>query len=464
MKLYRKKQHVIKDRPAVTLVLTLVVLVVLTTILCALAARLATLKHRRQYMIDYQVSRYACDSGVKYAIAMAQNIKLDLLERKGLADFSDIFTMDKNEYGQFLSEWAREISIQMELADLEEESDDDSELDGKNQKFRDMSQFIKRKSFRQRSSNIDPNSVDDMFEDDEYFEEDPYYIDPNDVVVPGPYGPGWPGVIEPIEFQIGKSKITIEIEDENAKMPLVWAITKDEKVARQASDAIEIFCEWMQMDPCEIEDLAAQLSDIGEIKEFDIKAKPITITEKITRQTPSRRSKKSRRSSSRRRNRRARTTTKKTTRPAVAHTCDFARLLHSSIVDLEKLAEPVPLTGRRYESAIKYLGLWGSSKVNINTAPRHVLEAAFTFGGDATEIANEIIEKRKIKPFKDIDQLKDELYGFSEEIDKTAPYITTASTFLSIRVTAWSGNAKTSSVATIIKNGKKIEKIAIISN
>ena len=93
MKLYRKKQHGIKDRPAVTLVLTLVVLVVLTTILCALAARLATLKHRRQYMIDYQVSRYACDSGVKYAIAMVQGMELDFLDRKGLADFSDIFNL-----------------------------------------------------------------------------------------------------------------------------------------------------------------------------------------------------------------------------------------------------------------------------------------------------------------------------------------------------------------------------------
>ncbi len=129
-----------------------------------------------------------------------------------------------------------------------------------------------------------------------------------------------------------------------------------------------------------------------------------------------------------------------------------------------RLAAPLPETGQRYESAMRYLGLWGSGKVNINTAPRHVLEAAFAFGGDSTEIADKIIEMRRIKPFKDIKQLKNKLYGYSMEIDKAAPYIVTASTFLTIRVTAWNGKARTSSVVTVVKGKKKFEKVAIISN
>ena len=138
--------------------------------------------------------------------------------------------------------------------------------------------------------------------------------------------------------------------------------------------------------------------------------------------------------------------------------------MHSSMVDLEKLAAPVPETGQRYESAMRYLGLWGSGKVNINTAPRHVLEAAFAFGGDSTEIADEIIKMRRIKPFKDIEQLKDELYRFTLEIDKATPYIITASTFLTIRVTAWNGKARTSSIVTVVKGKKNFEKVAIISD
>jgi len=474
---YWNRQNRIKNRPAVTLVLTLVVLVVLTTVLCSLSARLATLKHRRQYMIDYQVSRYACDSGVKYAIARLQDIKMDLIEREGLADFTDIFTMNEEEYDEFLYQWAEEISLQMELADLEEESDNYSDSDDEGRKSRDMSQFIKQESNYNRLDNLlqsadsslrrfdddtEPNSNWEMFEEDEYYEEGDYYVNPDNVIVPGPYGPQWPNITEPIEFKIGESKITINIEDENAKMPLVWALTKDKKLSRPVADAIEIFGEWMQMDPCEIEDLTVQLSEIKKIKDFDINAKPIVITENVR---SSRSSRSTRRPSSRSRRRTpSKATTKKTVRPATAHTFDFARLIHSSMIDLEKLAEPLPETGQRYESAMRYLGLWGSGKVNINTAPRHVLEAAFAFGGDSTEIANAIIEMRRIKPFEDIEQLKKELYSYTVEIDKAKPYIITVSTFLTIRVTAWNGKARTSSVVTVIKGKKNFEKVAIISN
>jgi hypothetical protein len=428
-------------------------------------------------MIDYQVSRYACDSGVKYAIARLQDIQMDLIEREGLADFTDIYTMNEEEYDEFLSQWAEEISLQMELADLEEDSENYSESDDEGRKSRDMSQFIKQESTYNRlggfsqgtdffprrfDDNTEPNSNGEMFEEDEYYEEGEYYVDPENVIVPGPYGPQWPNVIKPIEFKIGESKITINIEDENAKMPLLWAMTKDKKLSKPVADAIEIFCEWMQMDPCEIEDLTGQLSEIKKIKGFDINAKPIVTVERV-RSSPSR---STRRRSSRSRTRRtpAKTTTKKTVRPAAAHTCDFARLMHSSMIDLEKLAAPLPETGQRYESAMRYLGLWGSGKVNINTAPRHVLEAAFAFGGDSSGIANEIIKMRQIKPFKDIKQLKKELYSYSAEIDKATPYIITASTFLTVRVTAWNGKARTSSVVTVIKGKKNFEKVAIISN
>jgi type II secretory pathway component PulK len=133
------------------------------------------------------------------------------------------------------------------------------------------------------------------------------------------------------------------------------------------------------------------------------------------------------------------------------------------MLDRDILAIPLPGTGWRYESPLKYLGLWGSQKVNINTAPRHVLEAALTFGGQAPEIAHEIIKARQEKSFKSIKELKDKFYGYSAEIEKAEPYLTTTSTFLAIKVTAVSGAAKTSSVATVVKKGKKIKKIGMIS-
>ncbi len=139
------------------------------------------------------------------------------------------------------------------------------------------------------------------------------------------------------------------------------------------------------------------------------------------------------------------------------------RLLHSSLIDTEVLARPTIISERRKESALKYMGMWGSRKVNINTAPRHVLEAAFTFGGDADEIAEEIIQRRRIKPFTNIEELKRALFGYSNAIEKCEKYITTASSFFTIKVTAVSGVARTSAVIAIMKEGKKIQKIAVIS-
>ena len=281
------------------------------------------------------------------------------------------------------------------------------------------------------------------------------YSEPNALFVPGPYGPEWPHVCDPIKFDIGETNVTIEITDENAKMPLTWAIATDAQVRRLAENALETFCAWMQMDPFETRMLSEQLEDIEGIKRFTIDQKPIT-TRQTTRAQPKRSTRRSSRGSSR-------TATRKTVRPAVAHTTDFAKLLHGSAIDLHTLSRPLPDTGDRYESPLKYLALWGSQRVNINTAPRHVLEAAFTFGGDAEDIAEEIIQRRHAKPFKDIKELQKSLYRYSESIKKSRNYIMTASTFFAIKVTAAHGRAKTSAVATVIKQGKNVQPIAIIS-
>jgi type II secretory pathway component PulK len=107
------------------------------------------------------------------------------------------------------------------------------------------------------------------------------------------------------------------------------------------------------------------------------------------------------------------------------------------------------------------MDLWGATQVNINSAPRQVLEAAFTFGGDADQIAAEIIKQRREKPFASIDELKKQLFKFSDSIDKCKPYITTTSNVFTIHVTAVSGVAKASAIIVVFKDGDKIERIAV---
>jgi hypothetical protein len=402
----------------VALVLTLVVLVVLTTIVYALASRVAQVKHRRQFLIDYQISRYACDSAVKYALTAIKEMDFTLIDRKDKPDFSDVFTMDRAQYEQYLDEWALKLANQ--------DSGNGSGSNGSGDPF-DLSGF-------------DPNIVSDpnfLFAD---------YTEPNAVSIPGPYGPEWPYVRDPIRFDIGQTHITIEIVDENAKMPLVWPILDNDKDRKLALDALDMFGAWMQMDPVEIRMLSEQLEDIEDIKRFTTKPKPIRVG-----------------GGGRKPGGRGEGSPRGGTLPITTHNTDFAKLLHGSAIDLYTLARPLPDTGDRHESPLKYLALWGSGKVNINTAPRHVLEAAFTFGGDAEDIAEEIIQRRHEKPFRDIKDLEDSLYRYSESIKKSKDYITTSSMFFTIKVTAAHGRARTRAVATVIKLGKRVRPIAVIA-
>ena len=213
------------------------------------------------------------------------------------------------------------------------------------------------------------------------------------------------------------------------------------------------------MNEYDILTLKENLQIVADQKQFTINPKDVTITETAEKAAPKRTP------ADARRRRRTRTTAKTTTtkRPAIAHTTDFAKLLHSTIIDLEELAQPLPHTGERYEAPLKYLSLWGSQRVNINTAPRHVLEAAFSFGGDPQELAAAIIEQRRKKPFKDVAELRRILYQYSDAIKKAEPYITAKSSFFSVKVAAVSGNAKASAVGTVTKSGKKVQKIAIMA-
>ena len=96
------------------------------------------------------------------------------------------------------------------------------------------------------------------------------------VEIPGPYGPPWPLVTEPMEFEIGSAQVKIEIEDENAKYPLGWAMLADEKLRDQAGAGWTTFCEWMGYTSQEIGELNKDLAKIGGTKPFKMEFKPET--------------------------------------------------------------------------------------------------------------------------------------------------------------------------------------------
>ncbi|MDD5326253.1 MAG: type II secretion system protein GspK [Phycisphaerae bacterium] len=425
-----------RSRRGIVLLLTLVVLVVLSVLGYTLSSSLAAWRHRQQYIIDYQAARYGCDSAARYALAKLQDINTpQLIERPNEPDFSDLFTLNEVEYKQLLVDWAanKKIYGKVESSIDTRDTNDTNDVNGLNRTG--------------QTYNI--TSAAD-------------FNDPDSLMVRGPYGPSWPFITQPVEFEIGSAKVKVEIEDENAKYPLGWMLLDDEEIRREASAGLETFCEWMEVNDTQIDSLKQELKGISEIKTFKIDFEPVTTSEKketkaVTIARRGRRSKGSRKISPKQ------AVEEKITIPASVHSADFVKLFHSSLIDAEPLARPTIISGTRKESALKYMGLWASSKVNINTAPRQVLESAFTFGGDADRIAEEIIRRRRIKPFADIEDLRKSLLRYSDSIKKSEKYITTASTFFTVRITATSGVAQASTIIAVTKNGEKIEKIAVIS-
>jgi len=434
-------------RSGIVLLVTLVLLVVLSALMFTLSTRVSAQRHRNKYIIDYQAARYARDSAVKYALATLSDMNTPrLIERPNEPDFSDLFMLDEEQYRELVAEWA---ALNEDTSSMESGRNTEGEFSS-------------------------PSSADSVSNDVNGFNDinGTNYVsnfddEPNSPIVPGPYGPPWPFITRPVEFEVGSAKVRIEIEDENAKYPLGWAIMDDKTVQREAIAGFETFCEWMEVNDVQIDSLKEQLKEISNIKPFKLEFKPISQIERrpVTTQTTSSSTK---RTTGRSRVRPTRTRTIRKTISAAQQiakqSADFAKLCHSSLIDTEALARPIIISETRKESALKYIGMWASRKVNINTAPRHVLEAAFTFGGDADRIAEEIIQQRRIKPFADIEELRRELFRYSTAIEKCEKYITTVSSIFTIKVTATCGVAEASAIIGITKDGRTVKRIAVISS
>ncbi len=410
-----------RNRPGIVLLVTLVLLVVLSTLGYTLSTRVSAQRYRNQYIIDYSIARYGCDSAVKYALVALEGLEAQLISRPNEPDFSDLFYLTEQEYQELLEQWGLGFQDQMLISDVD------------------------------KTGNIAD------FNSDEIWTGDPNVL--GSLTISGPYGPAWPFVTEPVEFDIGSAKVRIEIEDENAKYPLGWVLLDDLKIIREVQAGFQTFCEMTGLNAEQIDSLRSELEAVGQIKPFALDFKLTTRTVKTTVQPRTGRGKSTSTSFRVQLRRKAVSASQQLSE----QTTHFAKFFHSSLIDTESLARPTIISTDRKESALKYLGLWGSMKVNVNTAPRHVLEAAFTFAGDQVQIAEEIIQRRRIEPFTDIQDLRTSLFRYSDSIGKCEKYITTSSRFFTIKVTAVSGAAKASTVIAITKDGKIVKRIAVIN-
>ncbi len=190
-----KNRNNSRNRPGIVLLVTLVLLVVLSTLGYTLSTRVTAQRHRNQYIIDYSSARYGCDSAVKYALATLYDMDQQLISRPNEPDFSDLFYLSEVEYQEILEQW----SLESQATTLEgSESSNDMTV---------ISNVV------QLSDINDVNDINSNKTGIIGFGSYGY------LTIPGPYGPPWPFISEPVEFEVGTAKVRIEIEDENAKYP-----------------------------------------------------------------------------------------------------------------------------------------------------------------------------------------------------------------------------------------------------
>jgi type II secretory pathway component PulK len=446
-----------RRQPGVVLILTLLVLIVLAAITYQITVKLSDRRRADDYLIYYQGARYACDSALKYALATTQIIEPNYADRANSPDFSDMFRMTDAQVSEMLAAWAEQMNDPNRNGDGEAST---GAQDAGGEAFRSFlsSQLPANGPNDHNNTDFMKSAIDAL--------QSSSVVDVNEFTVPGPYGPPWPLVVEPIEFEIGSAKVSITIEDENAKLPLVWMTMTDPELKSEKQEVLRVFCSWYDIDKKDVAEFQKNLDQVAQIKPFAVSLAPVVITKPApvvappvppTPITPD-----------------TRGVHKPATQPvppppsgpaarsSLSDYADYAKLMASSYIDAGWLTVPVIESSSRQEYPMKYLAIWGSTQVNINSAPRHVLEAAFAFGGDGDKIAEAIIEQRRQKPFKSIDDFRRANLAFSSQIQKTEKYITTTSEFFTIRITATNGPAKCTATVAVLKQGPKAKPITAV--
>ncbi len=413
MKINDNNLNINVSRSGIVLLVTLVILAVVAMLGYTLTSQVMEERFRHQYLIDYSQARYGCDSALKYAIAAMEDIDPVFISRAEYPDFSDLFALDAEQYRDYIERW--------------------------------------QKSSKQNGSNVTYFSTRDLFIEDTNDTDESETI-----VVPGPYGAAWPLIAEPVEIEIGTAKVRIEIEDENAKYPLGWALVENKDIQWELDSGFETFCQMCGMEYEEIKALKSDLGEIKKIKPFRIDFAPVVTT---TRETV--------KASGTTKTPTTATQVKRTVLTVATQmsnqTTSFTRIFNSSLLDREALARAKIIDGDRKESPLKYISTWGTRLININSAPRHVLEAAFIFSGDQVDITDQIIKLRQIQPFEDMDDLQKRVVGFTDNIEKSKTYITTKSDIFTIRITATSGTAKATALIAVKKDANTVTRIAAIN-
>ncbi|MBN1765713.1 MAG: general secretion pathway protein GspK [Sedimentisphaerales bacterium] len=281
-------------------------------------------------------------------------------------------------------------------------------------------------------------------------------------------------------IKIGKAEVDIEIQDENSKFPVFWILYSPyQKQAKYVDDALETLAELLETNYSAYKDTIQYTRDIGRplaVPEPDRYLQQRKYTRGSRKGQTSWRYTRSRRTISTRRSARNAGKQPKTLSPEELQSQQYQKMgmFATEWNHQFKHGELKESLGSRLENRPgtfnDYLGYWGNQRININTAPREVIEAAFKPIGMTPELAQAIVTHRKevslgrgtinLKKLEDIDTS----IKVDDEIHQAIRYLALpASDTFSIRIKARLGRARYNLTSGMYKsrNGKIINHAII---
>jgi len=329
---------VIKRKRGIALMLVLLALIIMSVVIVDFQGKSALFQRSSAGRINLQKCRYGAESG----LILAQRMIKIALKKNSWVDFNDegIDEPNSNEYA---------------LNTLEEQGGEDP-------------------------NNLnDPNDLNDPNTSDEFnldFLENPF-------------------ILAQKEIEVGDVKVTFEIQDENGKFPLLWYLRSPYSTNGNGSGAkqLDAFFKLMNIDR-EYGALVKKLAN-------DI-VKDIALDYMELHLVKNEHKKGQRRTS--RRTRPRSTYSKKQAQKAKRYE-DMAlfgtqwrkRILEDD--EMAVLALPINDEGLVLSD---YLGVWGTFKINLFTAPAEVIESSFAELGVTHDMALSMVEYREENEIKTV--------------------------------------------------------------
>jgi|GEM_PF-1341053 len=400
----------IKRKRGVALMLVLLALVIMSVIVVDFQSKSALFQRSSAGRINIQKCRYGAESG----LILAQKMITMALKNNSWVDFTDPEIEDPN-------------------------NNDPNNNDPNNDDLNNDEDL----GFLGNTLGInedDPNSK---------HTKDPNVFDYNTEFIDSPF------ILAKKEITVGDVKVSFEIQDENGKFPLLWYLRSPYSASGTGSGArqLDAFIKSLNIDP-EYGVLVKKLaSDI--VKNIPLDNMELHLKKNIVK--PGRRR-------SRRRTR--------------------ARLSYSKKQDLKaKRYENMAMFGTQFRKRIReddemsvlslpinkeglvltdYLGIWGTFKVNLVTAPVEVLESAFGEIGLTNDMALSMVEYRSENAIESVLNFRnapDVEQAVIKDLYKAAIYKTEN---FSVHIIATCGNASYKLVTNIQSYLGKLMITAIV--